>query len=94
MANELRDLRHQIERLAERLCMDEHFCSRHIESLQLFDALSQHSEESALLLDRLSGGMTSDEAVRLIRLGMLQERLEIALRRQCHDGGDIDHGRR
>jgi uncharacterized protein (DUF849 family) len=79
MANELHDLRHQLEALAERLCTDEHFCANHIESLQLFDALTQHSEESALLLERLSNGMRSYEAIALIRLGKLQDRLAEAL---------------
>lgn len=79
MANELRDMRRQLEQLAERLCVDELFCARHIETLQHFDALTQQSEESALLLERLSGGMQSAEALALIRLGQLQQRLNDAL---------------
>lgn len=79
IANELCDMRHQLEALAERLCLDEHFCTRHIESLQLFDALTQQSEESALLLVRLSEGMKAQEAISLIRLGKLQNRLNDAL---------------
>jgi predicted nucleotidyltransferase len=79
ISNELRDLRRQLERLAERLCLDEEFLLRHVESLQLFDALAQQSEESACLLDRLSGGMTSDEALVKVKLGVLQERLRAGL---------------
>jgi hypothetical protein len=79
ISNELRDLRRQLERLAERLCLDEDFLLRHVESLQLFDALAQQSEESALLLDRLSDGMISEEALALVRLGVLQERLRAGL---------------
>lgn len=80
IANELRDMRYQLESLAERLCMDDQFAMRHVESLQLFDAIMQQTEESAVLLDRLSGGMRSAEAIALIRLGLLQERLNEALK--------------
>ena len=79
ISNELRDLRHQLERLAERLCLDENFVIHHVGSLQLFDAITQHTEESACLLDRLSDGMQSAEALALVRLGALQDRLRAAL---------------
>lgn len=79
IANELHDMRDQLSALAERLCLDEQFCARHIASLQLFDALMQQSDESALLLQRLSDGMKSQEAISLIRLGQLQDRLNDAL---------------
>jgi uncharacterized protein (DUF1810 family) len=79
IANEMRDMRHQIEELAARLCMDEQFALRHVESLQLFDAVTQQTEESALLLDRLSDGMKTNEALSLVRLGKLQDRLRDAL---------------
>jgi hypothetical protein len=79
IAHELHDMRRQLGALAERLCTDEAFCERHIESLQLFDALTQQSEESALLLERLADGMRSREALDLIRLGQLQQRLSDAL---------------
>lgn len=79
IANELRDMRRQVEDLAAQLCTDEQFALRHVESLQLFDAIAQQTEESAALLDRLSGGMKTDEALDLIRLGQLQQRLCAAL---------------
>lgn len=79
ISDELRDLRRQLERLAERLCLDELFVMHHVESLQLFDAITQQADESALLLDRLADGMTSDEALALVRLGLLQQRLRAAL---------------
>lgn len=79
ISHELRDLRDQLEKLAARLCMDDDFARRHVECLQLFDAITQQTEESALLLDRLSDGMQSAEAVSLVRLGLLQERLAQAL---------------
>ena len=79
IANEMRDMRHQIEELAARLCMDEQFALRHVESLQLFDAVTQQTEESALLLDRLSDGMKTNEALSLVRLGKLLDRLRDAL---------------
>lgn len=79
IANELRDMRHQLETLAERLCVDETFAARHVESLQLFDALAQQADESAVLLDRLSDGMKSAEAIALIKLDLLQRRLGEAL---------------
>ncbi|MBB6124305.1 hypothetical protein [Sphingobium subterraneum] len=85
ISNELRDLRRQLERLAERLCLDENFVIHHVSSLQLFDALTQHVEESACLLDRLSDGMQSAEALSLVRLGALQERLRSALEENADD---------
>jgi hypothetical protein len=87
ISNELRDMRHQLEALAEGLCMDPDFCSRHIDKLQLFDALTQQADESALLLDRLSGGMVSHEAIALIRLGKLQQRLNDALAHMLSQDG-------
>jgi len=79
MANEWREMRHQLEQLASSLCTDEEFASRHVESLQLFDALAQQADESAVLLDRLSGGMHSNDALELVRLDMLQNRLHEAI---------------
>lgn len=79
MANEWREMRHQLENLAASLCTDAAFAERHVESLQLFDALAQQADESAVLLDRLSGGMHSNEALSLVRLDMMQQRLGAAL---------------
>jgi hypothetical protein len=83
MANEWREMRHHLEELAARLCVDAEFAARHVDSLQLFDALAQQADESAMLLDRLSGGMHSNEALSLVRLDMLQQRLG----EQLHESG-------
>lgn len=75
MANEWREMRHHLEQLAASLCNDNMFAAKHIESLQLFDALAQQADESAVLLDRLSNGMHSDQALSLVRLDIMQQRL-------------------
>ncbi len=75
MASEWREMRHHLEALAARLCVDEDFAARHVDSLQLFDALAQQADESAVLLDRLSGGMHSNDALDLVRLDIMQQRL-------------------
>ena len=79
MANEWREMRHHLEHLAASLCVDEQFAARYIESLQLFDALAQQADESAVMLDRLSEGMCSSDALSLVRLDMMQQRLRDAL---------------
>lgn len=79
MANEWREMRHHLEHLAAMLCVDEAFAKRHIDSLQLFDALAQQADESAVMLDRLSEGMCASEALALVRLGLMQQRLSDAL---------------
>jgi hypothetical protein len=79
MANEWREMRHHLEHLAARLCADDHFAARHIDSLQLFDALAQQADESAVMLDRLSEGMCSSDALSLVRLDLMQQRLRDAL---------------
>lgn len=84
IADELHNMRQQLSDLAERLCLDEYFCSRHIESLQSFDALTQQAEESALMLERLSAGMRTQEALSLVRLGKMQMRLREHLDHLVH----------
>ncbi|MBP6030892.1 MAG: hypothetical protein KA533_05630 [Sphingobium sp.] len=79
MANEWREMRHHLEHLAASLCADEHFAARHIDRLQLFDALAQQADESAAMLDRLSEGMCSTDALGLVRLDLLQQRLRQVL---------------
>ncbi len=76
MAAEWREMRHHLENLAASLCVDADFACRHVESLQLFDALAQQADESAMLLDRLSDGMRSNQALSLVRLDIMQQRLK------------------
>ena len=78
MANEWREMRHQLENLAASLCTDAAFAERHVESLQLFDALAQQADESAVLLDRLSGGkLFLDGLVSVWQVGGQSESFEL-----------------
>lgn len=79
MAAELREIREQLEGLAEVLVGDEHFVSSYLEQLQSFDYLIQHADECANLMDRIAGGENSTEAIKHVRLGAVQERLRVAL---------------
>lgn len=79
MAVEMREIREQLEGLAQVLVVDDHFVTAYIEQLQSFDYLIQHAEECANLMDRIALGENSLEAVKHVRLGAVQERLRIAL---------------
>jgi len=79
IASELREMRDMIERLAEVLVADETFAHAHIEQLQSFDYLIQHTDECANLLERIAGGEDSLTAVSHVRLAEVQERLRDAL---------------
>ena len=79
MAAELREIREQLEGLAEVLVADEHFVTSFLEQLQSFDYLIQHADECANLMDRIAAGENSVEAIKHVRLGAVQERLRIAL---------------
>lgn len=79
MAGELREIRDTLERLAEVLVADEAFAQAHIEQLQSFDYLIQHSDECANLLERIAGGEDSLSAISHVRLAEVQERLRDAL---------------
>lgn len=79
MAGELREIRDMLERLAEVLVADEQFAHAHIEELQSFDYLIQHSDECANLLERIASGEDSLTAIGHVRLAEVQERLRDAL---------------
>lgn len=79
IASELREMRDMLERLAEVLVADEQFAHDHIEQLQSFDYLIQHTDECANLLERIAGGEDSLSAVNHVRLAEVQERLRDAL---------------
>lgn len=84
IATELREMRDMLERLAEVLVADEQFAHAHIEQLQSFDYLIQHTDECANLLDRIAGGEDSLSAVNHVRLAEVQERLRDALSGKWH----------
>jgi hypothetical protein len=79
MAAELREIRDMLERLAEVLVADEQFAQAHIEELQSFDYLIQHSDECANLLERIAGGEDSLSAINHVRLAEVQSRIRDAL---------------
>jgi hypothetical protein len=79
IAAELREMRDMLERLAEVLVADEDFAHGHIEQLQSFDYLIQHTDECANLLERIAGGEDSLTAISHVRLAEVQERLRDAL---------------
>ena len=79
IATELRQLRHELERLAELLVGDPHFAAHYCDQLQRFDLLGQFAEESAGVLDRLAAGADAATAVAGVRVGSIQARLLAAL---------------
>lgn len=79
VAAEMRHVRADLELLAEMFVADAHFVANYLEQLQMFDALIQHTDENAALLDRLGAGTESREAVSLVRLEAVQGRLSAAL---------------
>lgn len=79
LAGELRDVRHEAERLAELMFGDEQFVMLHLDRLQNLDLLMQRVSEAATLLDRLAEGTCDEAAVGDIRLQSMQERLRTVL---------------
>ena len=80
LAEEIRDVRRMIEEVADILVSDEQLAATYLEQLQAFDMIVQRAEESATLLDRLAAGSKPAEAVKEVRLSVLQDRLEAALK--------------
>jgi hypothetical protein len=79
IAGELREMRDMLEKLAEVLVADEQFVHAHIEQLQSFDYLIQHTDECANLLERIADGEDSLTAISNVRLAEVQNRLRDAL---------------
>jgi len=79
IASEIRDVRGLIEGLAETLVSDEKFAMAYMEQLQTFDLVIQRADESADLLDRMAGGSNSMDAINLVRLGLVQDKLRSAI---------------
>lgn len=79
VAAEMRHVRADLELMAEMFVADAHFVENYLEQLQAFDALIQHTDENAALLDRLGAGAAPHEAVSLVRLEAVQDRLRAAL---------------
>lgn len=80
LAVELRHIRTRLERMADTLCTDEHFCTVFIDELQGFDLMIQCTDESAAILDRMADGADPHAATSPVRLGQMRERLHSALR--------------
>ena len=76
IAAEIRDVRTQVEQLADVLVADPQFAERFLDQLQAFDLIVQHIEESACLLDRLSRGTNTYAALQSVRLEGLRARLD------------------
>jgi hypothetical protein len=82
VADELRHMGTILTALAARLVDDAHFVDHYLEELQSFDLLIQCAEESAAVLERVADGVHAHEAVALIRLTGVQERLRAACARR------------
>lgn len=79
LADELRDFVVEIEKIAGVIVSDEQFAMANLSQLQAFDMLVQRAAESAALLDRLSRGRSTSDAVGLVRLAVVQDRFRTAL---------------
>jgi len=79
IAAELRQLRRDLEQLAETLVCDPHFAANYLDQLQAFDLLGQFAEESAGVLQRLADGADVAAAVAGVRVGVVQARLRAAI---------------
>ena len=79
VAEELRHVRMMLEQLAETLASDEHFATHYLDQLQTFDLVIQCTDESAAVLDRMSQGVHSSDAIAPVRLEAVQGRLRAAL---------------
>jgi len=79
IAGELRQLRRDLEALAETLVCDPHFAAGYLDQLQAFDLLGQFAEESAGVLQRLADGADAEGAVAGVRVGAVQARLRAAI---------------
>ena len=79
IATEIRDVRMLIEHLADTLVSDEAFAIAYMEQLQTFDLVIQRADESADLLDRMARGSKAHDAVDLVRLGLVQDKLRSAM---------------
>lgn len=88
IARELREMRVMLEKLAEVLVADEQFAHAHIEQLQSFDYLIQHTDECANLLQRIADGEDSLSAINHVRLAEVQDRLREALQGKWHGFGE------
>jgi hypothetical protein len=79
IADEIRDVRALIEKLAHTLASDETFVMAYMDQFQVFDLVIQRADESADLLDRMAEGSRSHDAIDQVRLTLLQDRLRSAL---------------
>lgn len=87
IAQEIREIRGLIERVADLLVADEAFVLAYITQLQSFDLAIQRSDESAALLDRLARGVKASDAIKTVRLDYVHDKLTAALA-----GGRRQHG--
>jgi hypothetical protein len=80
LAEEIRGVRRLIEQIAETVIADEDFALANVDQLQAFDLAIQRADETADMLERLSGGACATSAIDKVRLGCVQDRLRAALR--------------
>jgi hypothetical protein len=79
VADEIREIRAGIERLAHILVADPRFTADYLDQFQMFDLMAQQAEESAHLLDRLAEGRSAGDAIEAVRLTAMQNRLSAAI---------------
>lgn len=79
IADEMRAIRALVEQIATPLVADARFVAEHLEQLQNFDLIVQCAEESADVLDRLAAGLSGEDAIALVRLTAIQQRLGAAI---------------
>jgi hypothetical protein len=79
VAEEIRDIQALIESLADVLACDEYLACNYLEQLQTFDLLVQRSQAAAELLDGVTTGTSTLEAVEGVRLNVVQDRIRTAL---------------
>lgn len=75
LAGELRQIRLELEKLAEVLVGDPYFATVYLDQLQVFDFLGQCADESAAVLERLANGLDAEAAVAQVRLDVMLGRL-------------------
>lgn len=79
VAGEIRAMRVLVERLADLLVADARFVTDYMDQFQLFDLVTQCADESANVIERLTQGLSAEEAIARVRLTTIQQRLTAAI---------------
>ncbi|AMO72625.1 hypothetical protein [Sphingorhabdus sp. M41] len=80
LAAELRQIGTIVTGIAHNVMGDEDFILNHIESFQQFDLVIQSAEETARVLDHMAQGISGAQAVDMVSLEAIQQRLHRACR--------------